>query len=114
MAEEPSTVLVLGSVVHTTLDQTLEISLASPCLLLVLLREKALLTLPTGLVLVSPERDCFLLLLRTCIPIQLAVLVASGAARFRLLVADQKSFLTREKQAIVSTIVMSSQVQKKE
>ena len=93
VAEEASTVLVLGPVVHTTLTQTLQPSspLASP-LLLVLLREKALLTLSTGLVLVPPERDCFLLLFRTCIPIQLAMLVASGATRFILLAADPNGF----------------------
>ena len=92
VAEEASAVLVLGPVVHPTLTQPLQAGLSSPCLLLVLLGEKALLTLPTRLVLVPPERHCFLLLFRTRIPIQLTVLVASGAARFILLATDRKGF----------------------
>ena len=81
VAEEASTVLVLGSVVHATVTQTLQAALASP-LLLILLGEKALLTFPTCLVLVPPERDCFLLLFRTRVAVQLALLVAAGAGTF--------------------------------
>ena len=81
VAEEASTVLVLGSVVHATVTQTLQAALASP-LLLILLGEKALLTFPTCLVLVPPERDCFLLLFRTGVPVQLALLVTAGAGTF--------------------------------
>ena len=92
VAEEASAVLVLGPVVHATLTQPLQAGLSSPCLLLVLLGEKALLTLSTRLVLVPPECHCFLLLFRTRIPIQLTVLVASGAARFILLATDRNGF----------------------
>ena len=88
VAEKASTVLVLGSVVHATVTKTLQAALASP-LLLILLGEKALLTFPTCLVLVPPERDCFLLLFWTRVPVQLTMLVTSRAAAFVLSAIDK-------------------------
>ena len=88
VAEEPPPVLVLGSVVHPALSQTIQ-SFPPTSLFLVLLREQALLALPACLVLVSPERDCFLLLLWTRVPVQLTMLVTSRAAAYVLSAIDK-------------------------
>ena len=81
--------LVLGTVVHPTLSQTIQ-SFPPTSLFLVLLREQALLALPACLVLVSPECDRFLLLFWTRISVQFTVLVASCAELFVSSLAIEK------------------------
>ena len=100
VAEEPPPVLVLGTVVHPALSQTIQ-SFPPTSLFLILLREQALLALPACLVLVSPECDRFLLLFWTRISVQFTVLVASCAELFVSLAIEKVIVGGKEKQTKV-------------